>query len=198
MTTTPFYIDPNDPPAKQRILAEGLRLFASKGLSETTVRDIAAATGYSNPALYKHFPSKEALAQYLFALCYREQFSRLNTALKDRKDFDQSLREYLRTLARLYDEAPEATIFLANYLPDFWPHMPAAMKKRTVITLTRELLMKGRRERAVSRDHSLELQIALVTGTVTQLTRQLYLGATEGPATRLTSDLFRLLSAALR
>ncbi|TNE36719.1 MAG: TetR/AcrR family transcriptional regulator [Alphaproteobacteria bacterium] len=198
MTATPFYINANDPPAKQRILAEGLRLFARQGLSETSIRDIAAATGYSNPALYKHFPSKQALAQYLFALCYREQFARLSAALKDAKAFEPSLHAYLYTLARLYDEAPEATIYLANYLPDFWPQMPASMKKRTVITLTREMLRKGRREGVVSRDHPTELQIALITGTVTQLTRQLFLGATEGPATKLVPNLVRLLSSALK
>ncbi len=38
-----------------------LPLFARKGFAETTTKDLAKATGVSEPLLYKHFPSKEAL-----------------------------------------------------------------------------------------------------------------------------------------
>lgn len=38
-----------------------LPLFARKGFAETTTRDLARAAGVSEPLLYKHFPSKEAL-----------------------------------------------------------------------------------------------------------------------------------------
>ena len=38
-----------------------LPLFARKGYAETTTKDLARAAGVSEPLLYKHFPSKEAL-----------------------------------------------------------------------------------------------------------------------------------------
>jgi AcrR family transcriptional regulator len=47
----------------ERILREAIRLFADKGFERTSVADIQAAVGL-NPgsgALYKHFPSKEAV-----------------------------------------------------------------------------------------------------------------------------------------
>ena len=52
-------------PTKQRLLDAGVRLFAEKGFSETTVGDIEAAVGLQprRGALYRHFPSKEALLQ---------------------------------------------------------------------------------------------------------------------------------------
>ncbi len=48
---------------KQRLLQEGMRLFASRGFEGTTVGDIEAAAGLRprRGALYRHFPSKEAL-----------------------------------------------------------------------------------------------------------------------------------------
>jgi len=52
-------------PTKQRLLDAGIRLFSEKGFRETTVGHIEAAAGLQprRGALYRHFPSKEALLQ---------------------------------------------------------------------------------------------------------------------------------------
>jgi AcrR family transcriptional regulator len=52
-------------PTKQRLLEEGVRLFAEKGFRETTVGEIEAAAGLEprRGALYRHFPSKESLLE---------------------------------------------------------------------------------------------------------------------------------------
>jgi TetR/AcrR family transcriptional regulator, transcriptional repressor of aconitase len=46
---------------KMAIVMAALPLFARKGFAETTTKDIAKAAGVSEPLLYRHFPSKEAL-----------------------------------------------------------------------------------------------------------------------------------------
>lgn len=46
---------------KRAIVLAALPLFARKGFSETTTKDLAKAAGVSEPLLYRHFPSKEAL-----------------------------------------------------------------------------------------------------------------------------------------
>src|SRR5665213_988977 len=46
---------------KQAIVKAALPLFARQGYAETTTKDLAKAAGVSEPLLYKHFPSKEAL-----------------------------------------------------------------------------------------------------------------------------------------
>lgn len=50
-------------PTRQRLLAEGMRLFAERGFAATTVGDVEAAAGLQprRGALYKHFASKEDL-----------------------------------------------------------------------------------------------------------------------------------------
>lgn len=51
-------------PADERrahILHEAARLFGTHGFSGTTTRDIAAAVGTTEAALYRYFPSKEAM-----------------------------------------------------------------------------------------------------------------------------------------
>ncbi len=56
-------------PASERraeILRSAFPLFASRGFAGTTTRDLAAAAGVSEPILYRHFPSKEALFDAVF------------------------------------------------------------------------------------------------------------------------------------
>jgi len=69
--TTPFYIREDDPPAKRQVLRAAMKLFSERGLAATSIRDIARESGYTNPALYKHFASKEEMALHLFETCHR-------------------------------------------------------------------------------------------------------------------------------
>ena len=47
------------PPRK--LLAAAERLFAERGFLAVRLEDIGAAAGVSGPAIYRHFPNKEAL-----------------------------------------------------------------------------------------------------------------------------------------
>ena len=46
---------------RRELLAIAARLFAERGYGGTTIDDLGAAAGISGPALYWHFPSKDAL-----------------------------------------------------------------------------------------------------------------------------------------
>jgi AcrR family transcriptional regulator len=50
---------------REEILNAASQLFISFGPSKTTTRQIAEAVGISQPSLYAHFPTKEALSQAL-------------------------------------------------------------------------------------------------------------------------------------
>lgn len=195
--THAFYISVNDPPAKRAILTEGLRLFAERGLSMTSIRDIADATGYTNPALYKHFKTKEELALTLFERCYKELMSRLALAMKRENGFSQQFRAYVAAFTAFYDSDPYAMIFTTDNLATLWPQVSSGMRDRTIITLTRELLEKGREESLVSKDGDLPLQLILVVGTLVQLARQIFLRALEGPATAHIAGIERMLRSGL-
>ncbi len=56
---------PDPAPTRQRLIAEGMRLFAERGFRGAAVGDIEAAAGLQprRGALYKHFPSKHALLE---------------------------------------------------------------------------------------------------------------------------------------
>jgi len=46
---------------REQILAAAAELFASRGFHGVSIDDLGAAVGISGPAIYRHFPSKEAV-----------------------------------------------------------------------------------------------------------------------------------------
>lgn len=62
---------------RQDIIQAARRLFASKGIRATTIRDIAHETGLTEGALYRHFSSKEELARWLFVESVRTLYDYL-------------------------------------------------------------------------------------------------------------------------
>ena len=66
---------------KDKILEVSLELFSQRGVSTVSVRDIAAAVGVRESALYRHFPSKQAVFDEL-----------LENYLKQSKAFMSSIR----------------------------------------------------------------------------------------------------------
>jgi AcrR family transcriptional regulator len=52
---------------KQKILESAIDLFALKGYTETSVRELAAAVGVKEASLYNHFPSKNAILDYILS-----------------------------------------------------------------------------------------------------------------------------------
>jgi len=193
MTTKPFQIAPNAPPAKQAILKAALKLFATRGVDRVTIRDVAAASGFTNPALYKHYKSKEAMAEDLFATCYREMTLRMEAPLREHVPFHGALDAYLTTLLKLYETAPEPLDFVNDNLGRFWLQMPEELKKRTQVTQVRQLLQRGRKEGAVTKDQTLEMQVVFVMGLFAQLGRMARAGGLSKPISAYKKEGFIML-----
>jgi AcrR family transcriptional regulator len=65
---------------KQKIVAEGIRLFVRKGFRNTTIIDIIGTVGISKGAFYWHFKSKNELLQTIIEM-FEETF--LNRVIED-------------------------------------------------------------------------------------------------------------------
>lgn len=60
------------PTRREQILSTAAELFAARGFHGVSVADLGAACGISGPAIYKHFPSKQAmLAEMLVTISER-------------------------------------------------------------------------------------------------------------------------------
>lgn len=192
---TPFFTSESDAPAKQRILTEALALFTRKGLCETSIRDIAAATGYTNPALYKHFASKDELAFSLFVACYAELTARLARALDSQADFDGKLCAFVDAWLALCDEHPDAVVFVHEHLQRFWPDAPQRLRRTTIPGLIRRL---ARAAEPAGDGPSEDARVVAATGVIAQFSRMLFLRGIAGPATAWRVDMiavFRRLLA---
>ena len=195
--TLPFYLREDDPPAKREILRAALTLFSERGMAATSIRDIADASGYTNPALYKHFDGKEELALYLFETCHAEVWTQCSAALSGAKGFDQKLAAYVGRWLELLDEHPEMLAFLSDSARVLWPKAKRTLRQRSMIGLARSLVLEAPRVRKGSGGLDADVAAASVQGTLAELGRMIQVGVVDGPATRWKDAVVALLGAAM-
>jgi len=74
---------------KQKILDCAAKLFAEKGFTETTTRELTNAVGLKNSAsLYNHFPSKNAILEHML-----EDYKQFNIDVFEQKNLLEALHE---------------------------------------------------------------------------------------------------------
>lgn len=194
----PFYVSPDDAKAKQELLKAALGLFVRDGLCETSIRAIAARAGYTNPALFKHFEGKDALALHLFEQCYRRLATELSGALRAEAPFRENLRALLARYARLLDESPYAVLYVQDNLRHFWPKVGPALRRHSLIGRLRQLVEAGVEEGAVASDVSVDLLVAALVGLLAQFAREHHFGELGGEADDWVPAMEKVLLRMLR
>src|SRR6185295_3586403 len=188
----PFYVRDTDPPAKREILRAAMKLFSEHGLAATSIRDIARESGYTNPALYKHFAGKEELALHLFETCHRRLWTRCHAAIDAAKGFDDTLQGYIGQVLELVDEHPDAMAFLSDSARVLWPKAGPAVRRQTMIGMARSLMSLAPRAPGAGPAVHPDVAAASLQGTLAELARMLQVGVVPGPATRWKADLVAL------
>jgi AcrR family transcriptional regulator len=194
----PFYIREDDAPAKRQILRAAMKLFSERGFAATSIRDIAEESGYTNPALYKHFASKEELALHLFETCHRRMWAKCHAAVVSATSFDDKLAGYIGQFLELVDEHPDVVAFLSDSARVLWPKASPAVRRQTMIGLARSLVNKAPQRRRGKSAVNPDVAAASLQGTLAELTRMLQVGVVAGPAVRWKGELvtfFRRLIA---
>lgn len=114
--TPNYYLPPkrgrDGRPTRERISSAALQLFAEKGFDGTSVRDIARAAGIAEGALYRHFPSKEALARSLFLDGYARLAADIGDLCTAVPGFPGRVAALVGHFCRLFDEEPTLFGFL--------------------------------------------------------------------------------------
>ncbi len=87
---------------RQRITEGALRLFAEKGVDATSIRDIASSAAITEPAVYRHFKSKEDLVWEIFWTGYRGFGETLRTIAPE-GGLRERLCAMVTTICDLYD-----------------------------------------------------------------------------------------------
>ncbi len=93
---------------KDQILKEATRLFSRHGYDGVTIKDLADACRITEPALYRYFPSKDALYDaVLDSLHTLLEYERLFERLKDDKDPEALLYQMSRHIFNFLKEHKE-------------------------------------------------------------------------------------------
>ena len=122
-----------------------LRLFVEKGIAGTTTREIAESAGIAEGTIYRHYPSKDALAWDLFS----RNFMRLAVEIDRLQSQETTLREKIHRMVSMFfslydmDQTLFRYILLSqhNLLYRVTPEMPNPTS--VVVNVIKEAMLKG-------------------------------------------------------
>jgi len=162
----------NDEPSNSR-RAELLRiaagLFAEKGFKNTTVRDIADASGIQSGSLYHHFDSKESMVDEILSSFQEELFGAYDEILNSREDARAKLERAVRVSFEAIDHHRlEVAIFQneADYLGGFERFAYLAERNAQSREVWITLLHDGVRTGVLRSDLDIELTYRFIRDTV--------------------------------
>lgn len=97
---------------RKKLERAALTFFVQKGVNATTIKDIAKASHIAEGTLYRHYVSKEALAEALFIRGYEMVLGNLQQLIGNAKGLDDIITKMVHYFCEKYDEDP----ILFNYL----------------------------------------------------------------------------------
>jgi TetR/AcrR family transcriptional regulator len=124
---------------REAILKAAMQVFARKGYSAASTREICAAAGITKPVLYYHFRDKEHLYQELLIDCYGQHQKRLLRASKGRGNLRARLVRILDEEFRQTREDPVRVemilrmIFAPPEQRPFFSYIEESEKQRDLI-----------------------------------------------------------------
>ena len=159
------------PDTRVRILEAAARMFVERGFEATSIRDIAAAVGISNPSLYHHFPSKIAILEQLLV----EPLARSQQAVQEAASLSGAARTR-RILTGLLEalevHSGVAVAALRQGGIDDVGHTLAAQSRPLAYDLLRQEVA----------DDDADLRVRMLVGAVERVVVELMLAAESGDA----------------
>lgn len=175
---------------KQHLARVALELFADKGISETTTRDIAEAAEIAEGTIYRYFSSKEGLALELFLIQHR----RLAEALRDAAASASTLQGKLAAITHAYCSLADTDwpLFRYHLLYQHRQYPQVPQDAHNPVEVLRGLLRDGMAKGEIPQ-RPLELVIGMGLGVVLQCAVQKIYGLLPEPL----SDHADILAAAV-
>ena len=97
---------------KLQIDRTALKLFAEKGIKETTTREIATEAKIAEGTLYRHYKSKDELAWILF----RDHYAELGRQLNRVQAVEETAKDKIQAMIRYFCHVYEADRDMFTYL----------------------------------------------------------------------------------
>jgi AcrR family transcriptional regulator len=152
------------PSQKATILAAALHCFSEQGYDGTRIRQIADRAGVTEGALYRHYPSKEAIARDLFIGAFQDFADRMLQIADSGARPDEQIRQVVRVSMAAYRAQPEAFRFVL--LRDR-PPFPGPMPADTIYPLdVVERIVRAGQQAGLIRDGQPNLLAAILFGCI--------------------------------
>ena len=167
---------------KELIARTALLLFVEKGITETTIRDIAGAAGIAEGTLYRHYESKDQLAWELFSTNYLAFARELDRLQQDYDTLRDKLAAMIRQFCTFFDRDP--VLFSYLLLAQHAQLKKVTPEMQTAVTVLQKVIAQGMARREVP-EMEVELAAAMVLGVVLEV-------AVFRAYNRITQDLSQL------
>jgi AcrR family transcriptional regulator len=180
---------------RERIEQAAMGLFVSQGVTETTIRDIAAGAGIAEGALYRHYRGKDELILDLFRRHYAAFARRLDTLQARWPHSRDKLAAMIAECCRVFDEDP----VLFRFLLLVQHHSLRRVEgPDTPVEVVRSVIAGGM-ERGEILAGDMDLATALIMGVIIQPATFKTYGRLPGPmaplAVRLSAACWSVLQA---
>ncbi|MGB7293738.1 MAG: TetR/AcrR family transcriptional regulator [Thermodesulfobacteriota bacterium] len=163
-----------------------IRLFASKGIKEVTIKDIANEAGCSEGALYRHFIGKDEMAWALYTREVEKFGTKLKDVLKEKKDFSEHIKSAVELFYSFFDDDPLTFSFILLSEHNFPPEKKVNPKLNPYNLVFGFIKERARKEASNIQDP--ELSAAMVLGLVLQPATLRALGRLKGQMRKKTNQ----------
>ena len=169
---------------RSKIRSAALSLFVSKGIKETTTRDLAKKARIAEGTIYRHYVSKDELVQDLFEghfLAFCRDLDRVQAEAKP--GIDHKLKAMIDYMCRLHDSDRTLYQFLLVIQHDALPRM--GERESSPLTVLRKVLSDAIRRREIPAQ-DVHLTAAMIMGAVIQPAIALIYGSLQGRMTKFS------------
>jgi AcrR family transcriptional regulator len=173
---------------KEVITATALRLFVEKGITETTIRDIAGAAGVAEGTLYRHYDSKDALAWDLFSTNYLAFARELDQAQAEQATVKAKLEAMIHKFCRFFDDDP--VMFSYLLLSQHAQLKKVTSQMTTPVSVLVEVMAAGMGRGEIT-GHDPQVAAAMVLGVVLEVAVFRVYGRIESSLVELADALTR-------
>lgn len=181
---------------KERIQRSALRLFVEKGVTETTIRDIARDAGFAEGTLYRHYTSKDELAWDLFATNFMAFGRELEGIQRRHRGLKEKLEAMIRHFCAAFDE--DWVLFSYLLLSEHEQAKKVTPDMPNPLNVLREVVAAGMKRRDIPKADP-DVAMCMVLGIILQVAVGKVYGRVRAPlsslADTLTAACWRVLSA---
>ena len=153
---------------QRKILNSAFKLFSERGFDGVSIRDIAADAGLTNPALYRHYPSKEALGLALYRKSYDAVLERIEGKVKASMSGIEKLDAYIEACVDLHRVKPSPLLYLDELQNTFWPKVREEYGERTLSAFILRCVRDGQKTGEIRDDVDAVMLATVPVGILSQ------------------------------